>query len=105
MQEQSELSSQSFDAQRWIDMSSVNKSDWKQGVKRIYNTMRKKRQQNSDSQKLLHLLYTRAWVLDICYTLSRIYFKTAGIGIYTSPPCIISKAQEGSYAKEQKQFY
>ena len=53
----------------------------------------------------MRLLYTRAWLLDITFTLSRIVMVYRGLGIYRTPDCIIDHKKVESDAYEQEQFY
>ena len=51
------------------------------------------------------LLYTRAWLLDITFTLSRFVMVYKGLGIYRTPDCIINAPKAESDAYEQEKFY
>lgn len=44
-------------------------------------------------------------MLDICFTVVRLFLKITDAGIYKSPLCIIDHAQQSSYSQEQRLFY
>ena len=73
--------------ERWIEEDEEKRSRFqlcKAGIKQIFA----KRERTKQHNNLLWYLQTRAWAFDIIFTVTRIFMKVMGQGIYEMP-CII----------------
>ena len=60
---------------------------------------RSKRSSQPD-ERMLWILYTRAWITNSILTVSQIIMKASGMGLYGEPDCVIGHPQVLSDAQE-----
>lgn len=66
----------------------------------IMKSLCKKRERTPQYEKLLFILYTRAWITDIVNTPVRIIMNAANMSLYKLPECIINHEKRESDAME-----
>ena len=89
----------------WLEQDEEVKITKLQRLKDVIKMVFRKRQKTKHEEKLLWFLHTRAWLINIVFTLSRIAMKILKLGIYYEPTCVISHKQAQSVSKEQIEYY